>query len=115
MARIVESASNVLGILVVSDDGLTIGVANLGVGLVAVGVRPWTPAKGLAGEYVMDLGGKYVLGILGMSIVGIGTVSNLCMAFIGVRSRPRAADAVVNLLLYDRALGKTYSLSCWCT
>jgi hypothetical protein len=50
MARIGESASNVLGILIVSDDGLTIGVANLGVGLVAVGVRPWAPGQGLAGD-----------------------------------------------------------------
>lgn len=63
----------------------------------------------------MDLGRKCVLGILGMSIVSVGTISNLSMAFIGVRLRPRAADEVVSLLLYDRALGKTYLLSCWCT
>jgi hypothetical protein len=50
MAWVGEPASNVLGILVVSDDGLTIGVANLGVGLVAVGIRPWAPGEGLAGN-----------------------------------------------------------------
>jgi hypothetical protein len=91
---------NLLGVLVVGNDGLSIGtVADLGVGLVAVRVGPWSPWQRVSFCEKTDVGDGCVLGILRVSIVGIRTFSNLGMALVRVRVGPGAANRMISILL----------------